>query len=320
MSVGVRLESVIASATLLRDLQRPDGDYPRSGSLVDSLRESLRSSRIDPAEPTVADPVAVPDRLTIGIKLESVSFKYPDTDAWVLRDVDLTIPAGATVAIVGENGAGKTTLVKLLVGFYRPSRGRILLDGLDLHAMALDQWRNRIAAGFQDFVRYELAAHQTIGVGDLPRVGDLDAVREALDRAQASTILDQLPHGLQTRLGLSYPDGVELSGGQWQKLALGRALMREVPLMLVLDEPTSALDPEAEHALFEGYATQARRAAANAGAITVLVSHRFSTVRMADMIIVVRDGTVVEHGPHAALMAAGGLYAELFGIQAAAYR
>jgi ATP-binding cassette subfamily B protein len=224
------------------------------------------------------------------------------------------------VAIVGENGAGKSTLVKLLCGLYRPSHGRILIDGTDLRRLSAEDWRQRIAAGFQDFVRYELSARNTVGLGDLPRIDDDPAVHTALERAHATDVVDQLADGLDTQLGTSYTEGAELSGGQWQKLALGRALMRETPLLLVLDEPTSALDPEAEHHLFERYAAQARQVRESTGAITLFVSHRFSTVRMADLIVVVRDGRIVETGDHHTLIQNGGLYAELFELQAVAYK
>ncbi len=177
-----------------------------------------------------------------------------------------------------------------------------------------------MAAGFRDFARYELLARQSVGVGDLAADFTDPAVLGALDRARSADVVERLADGLDTQLGKSYCDGPELSGGQWQKLALGRAMIRESPLLLVLDEPTSALDPEAEHALFERYAEQARRVGALTGAVTVLVSNRFSTVRMADLIVVIRDGRVAETGSHASLVAAGGPYAELFGIQAAAYR
>jgi ATP-binding cassette, subfamily B, bacterial len=262
-----------------------------------------------------------PGRLREGIVLEGVGFSYPQADAApALRDVNLTLPAGSTVAIVGENGAGKTTLVKLLCGFYRPTTGRILADGLDLARMSADEWRQRIAAGFQDFVRYEFSAQYAVGVGDLPDIDSEPAVRAALDRANATSVIDHLADGLDTQLGKSYADGAELSGGQWQRLALGRALMRQAPLLLVLDEPASALDPEAEHALFERYSEQARRVREATGAVTLFVSHRFSTVRTADVIVVVDNGRVVEIGDHTSLLAADGLYAELFNLQAAAYR
>jgi ATP-binding cassette subfamily B protein len=276
------------------------------------------------AEVSVSEPVAAdaepPRELQRGIELDGVSFSYPGTDVPVLENVSLALPAGATVAIVGENGAGKSTLVKLLCGFYRPSRGRILVDGVDLRRFPLEDWRQRIAAGFQDFARFEFLARQAVGVGDLAQLSSDTAIYRALERAQAQGVVDSLPDGLDTQLGKNYADGAELSGGQWQRLALGRALMRDTPLLLVLDEPTSALDPEAEQALFQRYASQARRVSGTAGGITVMVSHRFSAVRSADLIIVVRDGRVVEAGDHATLAASGGLYAELFTLQAMAYR
>jgi ATP-binding cassette subfamily B protein len=193
------------------------------------------------------------------------------------------------------------------------------LDGRDLSRIPVAEWRERIATGFQDFARFEFLARRTVGVGDLPNLDETAAVVAALDRARAGDIVGRLRDGLDTQLGKSYADGVELSGGQWQKLALGRAMMRELPLLLVLDEPTSALDAEAEAALFERYAEGAKRVGQASGGITVLVSHRFSTVRMADLIVVVADGRVVETGPHAALMRNNGLYAELYNLQASAY-
>jgi ATP-binding cassette, subfamily B, bacterial len=269
---------------------------------------------------TAGEPAPPPDRLEDGIRLEGVRFSYPETDQVVLDVDELHIPAGSTLAIVGENGAGKTTLVKLLCRFYDPDAGRILLDGHDLSELDLAAWRERIASGFQDFARLELLARQTVGVGDLPQVDVEIAVTAALERAHAGDVIDILPDRLGTHLGKTYADGVELSGGQWQKLALGRAMMREQPLVLVLDEPTAALDAMAEHALFERYAEGAKRVAELTGAITVLVSHRFSTVRMADVIVVIDGGRILEHGSHDQLMAAGGLYAELYELQAASYR
>lgn len=261
-----------------------------------------------------------PDRIGNAIEFQRVTFRYPQTDTDILGDVNLRIPAGSTVAIVGDNGAGKTTLVKLLCRFYEPTEGRITVDGVDLATIDVEAWRDRMAAGFQDFARLELAAREGVGVGDLPRRADDDAVRDALERAGADGVVDTLPTGLDTQLGKSFSDGVDLSGGQWQKLALGRAMMRPAPLLLVLDEPTASLDAETEHALFERYASAARRVAAQNGAITLLVSHRFSTVRMADMIVVVNDGRVAEVGSHEELVGVGGLYAELYELQARAYR
>jgi ATP-binding cassette subfamily B protein len=261
----------------------------------------------------------VPERLKDGIRFESVSFSYPGTERKVLENVTMRLPAGTVVAIVGENGAGKTTLVKLLSKFYQPTGGAITLDGTDLARIPTEAWRARMAGAYQDFFRFEFRARQTVGVGDLPRLDDQPAVETAVERAGAGDVVDKLPGGLDTQLGPTWPNGVEVSFGQWQKLALARGFMRDRPLLLVLDEPTSALDAETEHALFERYAEGARRDAGD-GRITVLVSHRFSTVRMADLIVVLNGSQVVEVGSHDELMAKGGHYADMYNIQAAAYR
>jgi ATP-binding cassette subfamily B protein len=261
----------------------------------------------------------VPEQLRQGIAFEGVSFAYPGTTEPVLRDVNLTLPAGAVVAIVGENGAGKTTLVKLLSKFYRPTRGRILVDGVDLDAMPAEEWRSRLAGAYQDFFRFELRAQHTVGVGDVPRLDHEPAVVTAVTRAGADDVVDRLEAGLDTQLGPAWPGGVDVSFGQWQKLALARGFMRDEPLVLVLDEPTAALDAETEHALFERYAAGAREESAR-GRIVILVSHRFSTVRMADLIVVLDGSRVVEVGSHDELMARAGTYADLYGIQATAYR
>jgi ATP-binding cassette, subfamily B, bacterial len=264
----------------------------------------------------------VPARLTQGIQLDHVSFAYPGTERLVLDDVTLTLPAGTVVAIVGENGAGKTTLVKLLAKLYEPSAGRILVDGVDLARMPADQWRERLAGAFQDFFRFEFRARHTVGLGDLPRMDEDPAVVSAVRRAGADDVVGRFAAGLDTQLGPTWPQGIEVSFGQWQKLALARGFMRDHPLLLVLDEPTSALDAETEHALFERFAAAARQGSngtAN-GRITILVSHRFSTVRMADLIVVLDGARVAEVGTHEELMARSGPYSELYGIQAAAYR
>ena len=260
----------------------------------------------------------VPTRLAHGITLEHISFKYPGTDRLVLDDVSLELPAGAVVAIVGENGAGKTTLVKLLAKLYEPTGGHILVDGAPLARMPAPEWRDRLAGAFQDFFRFELRAQHSVGVGDVPRIEDIAGVTEAVERAGATDVVEHLSAGLDTQLGPTWPDGVEVSFGQWQKLALARGFMRDEPLLLALDEPTAALDAETEHALFERYAGAVRRD--GAGRITLLVSHRFSTVRMADLIVVLDGAHVVEAGDHATLMAKSGHYADLYNIQAAAYR
>ncbi|HEX6817493.1 MAG TPA: ABC transporter ATP-binding protein [Ktedonobacterales bacterium] len=265
--------------------------------------------------------VLVPQQLQEGIRFEHVSFAYPGTQRLVLDDVNLTLPAGAVIAVVGENGAGKTTLVKLLAKLYTPTRGRILVDGADLAHMGADDWRTRLAGAFQDFFRFELRARHSIGLGDVPRLEEQQPVVTAVERAGAGDVIARLAAGLETQLGPTWPEGVEVSFGQWQKLALARGFMRDAPLLLVLDEPTAALDAETEHALFERYAEAVRQEAAPAnGRVTVLVSHRFSTVRMADLIVVLDGAHVAEVGTHEELMARHGAYAELYSIQAAAYR
>jgi len=259
-----------------------------------------------------------PGRLARGITFDDVSFRYPGTDRWVLRHLSLTVPAGAVLAIVGDNGAGKTTLVKLLTRMYEPTEGRILIDGVDLGTIDVVAWRERLAAAFQDFTRFELVAQRAVGVGDLAHVDDEPAALTALDRAGGSDVVRALPTQLDTQLGSTWDGGVDLSTGQWQKLALGRALMRPDPLITFFDEPTASLDAPTEHALFQRY-IDAAQAGAQSGAVTVLVSHRFSTVRSADLIVVLDGSTVAEIGGHDELMQAGGLYAELYGLQAKSY-
>jgi len=263
--------------------------------------------------------VPAPDALRDGIRLDSVSFAYPGTTRLALEDISLRLPAGSVVAIVGENGAGKTSLVKLLAKMYEPTSGAIFVDNIPLARMAAQEWRTRLAGAFQDFYRFEFRARDTVGLGDLPRLEDRTAVASAVDRAGANDVVALLASGLETQLGASWPGGVEVSFGQWQKLALARGFMRERPLLLALDEPTAALDAETEHALFERYAAAARDNR-HSGRVTLLVSHRFSTVRMADLIVVLKGARVVEFGPHDKLMANRGHYAELYDIQAAAYR
>lgn len=270
---------------------------------------------------------AVPERLSRGIRLEHVSFAYPGASRKALDDVSLELPAGSVVAIVGENGAGKSTLVKLLCRMYQPDGGRILIDDVDLALIPADQWRLKLGGAFQDFFRFEFQARHSIGLGDVPRLDNEPAVSAAVARAGADDVIARLPNGLATQLGATWPSGVEISFGQWQKLALARGFMRDHPLLLLLDEPTAAIDAETEHALFERYAavSQAGPSAQGGtnphnGRITILVSHRFSTVRMADLIVVLDGARVVEVGTHEELVHKAGTYAELYGIQAAAYK
>jgi ATP-binding cassette subfamily B protein len=259
-----------------------------------------------------------PPVLTRGIEVDAVSFAYPDREVPALSDVSLTLPAGGVIALVGENGSGKSTLIKLLCGFYRPTAGRILIDGQDLAAMPIEAWRARVCAAFQDYANFEFQVHESIGVGELAQLGRKDRVAGALGRAGGAALAELQPGGLDTMLGRKW-GGTELSGGQWQKLALARALFRENPLLVVFDEPTAALDAAAEYEMFARFAAEARSGGA-AGRVTLIVSHRFSTVRMADAIAVIDKGRLKEFGTHMALMAKGGLYAELFELQAKAYR
>jgi ATP-binding cassette subfamily B protein len=272
------------------------------------------------ASVAAAGDLPAPAVLQHGIRVDHVSFAYPGTTRTVLDDVSLLLPAGSVVAIVGENGAGKTTLVKLLTRMYEPTSGSIMLDDTQLARLSAAAWRARLAGAFQDFFRFEFLARQTIGLGDVPRIDDESAVIGAVARAGAGDVVARLTAGLETQLGPTWPGGAELSFGQWQKLALARGFMRPRPLLLILDEPTAALDAETEHGLFERYAAALRADASDSGRITILVSHRFSTVRMADLIVVLDGARLVEVGSHDELMARRGPYSELYGIQAAAYR
>jgi ATP-binding cassette subfamily B protein len=263
--------------------------------------------------------LTAPARIARCIRFDHVTFTYPGSDRPALQDVDLSLPAGSVVAIVGENGAGKSTLIKLLAKLYAPTSGRILIDGVDLARIETAGWRQRLAGAFQDFFRFEFLAGQAIGIGDLPRI-DVDlALATALDRAGARDVVETLSSGLRTQLGPTWQDGVDLSYGQWQKLALARGFMRDEPLVTALDEPTAALDAETEHQLFESYAARASERPTH-GTMTILVSHRFSTVRMADLIVVLDGSRVAEVGTHDELLALGGRYCELYRIQARAYQ
>ena len=310
LAAGARLSAYIGAAVgeigFLRGFWL---DGSRRLAWLEDYAASLQRGADNPA----------PASIQQGIDFEHVFFSYPGTDRLVLEDVNVRLQPGSVVAIVGENGAGKTTLVKLLCRLYQPSSGRILVDGVDLATISPDAWRARLTGAFQDFFRFEFRALNSVGVGDVPRYEDVPAVSSAIGEAGADDVIQDLVRGLETQLGPTWPEGVEISFGQWQKLALARGFMREQPLLLVLDEPTAALDAETEHALFERFASAARQSSA-AGRITILVSHRFSTVRMADFIVVLDGARVVQSGTHEELMATAGQYAQLYGIQAAAYR
>ncbi|MFF2040910.1 ABC transporter ATP-binding protein [Kitasatospora sp. NPDC058170] len=261
---------------------------------------------------------AAPARLTRGIELQGVTFGYPRSDRPVLDGVDLRLAPGTVVGLVGLNGAGKTSLVKLLTGLAEPTSGRILVDGTPLPELAPAQWAARCTAVFQDFTRFQTPVREAVGLGDLPLIDDPPAVRAAIDRAGATALVARLADGLETQLGPVF-EGVELSGGEGQKLAVARGLMRRDPLLFVLDEPTAAIDPAAEHELFQRFAHQVREMVAERGGIAILISHRFSTVRMTDRIVVLDGGSIVEEGSHDELMNASGRYAELYRRQANAY-
>ncbi|MFI7024337.1 ABC transporter ATP-binding protein [Micromonospora sp. NPDC049900] len=280
--------------------------------------EWLRAASAVPDGVSEPSGSAAPTRLDEGIRFEGVGFRYPGATRPVLRDVTFELPAGKTVAIVGENGAGKSTLVKLLYGLYQPTQGRILVDGVALDEVDAAQWRSRTSAMFQDFARLELTLRENVGIGAVQRIDDEESVRRAIDSAGAQRVVDAVEGGLDGYLGTGFTDGQELSGGQWQSLGLARSQMRTEPLLLALDEPAAALDAAAEHAIFVRYAESAQRAQRRGG-ITVFVSHRFSTLQMVDLIVVLQDGTVRESGSHAELLASGGLYAELYLMQARAY-
>ena len=288
----------------------------RTIGTVDNFRW-LRSYAAEQRESMGEHPA--PKRLDLGLKVRSVSFTYPGADKPALHDVNLTIPAGSTVAFVGENGAGKSTMINLLARFYEPTHGSIRVDSTDLADIEQSQWRQTCSAGFQDFVKYEFTAGEAIGLGDLPNLTNPDAIAAAADRGDATKLIGALPNGLDSQLGRKFTGGIDLSGGQWQRLALSRSFMRASPLLLMLDEPTAAIDPGSEHELFERIAA-ASNTRGKDGAITILVSHRFSTVRMADLIFVFEQGQVTEIGSHKELMRLRGHYAELFNLQAKAYR
>ncbi len=257
--------------------------------------------------------LTVPRSRAQEIEFRDVSFRYPGSDKWVLRGISLKLRPGEKMALVGENGAGKSTLIKLLMRLYDPTEGSILYGGVDLRDLDARDLRDRIGVLFQDFVRYQWTARENIGVGWLPALDDVARIERAVDEGGARSVVDQLPQKLETMLGGWFEEGHELSGGQWQKIALARAFIRDSEV-LVLDEPTAALDAEAEHELF----IRLRQLAADRTAI--LISHRFSTVRLADRIAVIRDGRVEELGTHAELVERDGRYAHLFKLQAAGYQ
>ena len=306
MFLAIFRQSQASIRTLLDSLNR----LYESNLFLDNLMDYLRLEPLLLAPPN-ALPAPAPIRQ--GIEFRGVCFRYPGSDGDVLRDINLHIRPGERIALVGLNGAGKTTLIKLLTRLYDPTAGQILLDGVDLREYDLTSLHQRFGVIFQDFVRYQFTVRENIGFGQVDELDDLARIRDAADRGGASPLIETMPHGYETMLGRRWAKGQELSGGQWQKIALARAFMREAEV-LVLDEPTSALDAEAEYEVFRRFGELME------GRIAVLISHRFSTVRMADRIVVLSAGKITELGSHAELIARDGAYARLFNLQAEGYR
>lgn len=303
------------------------GAFARSRSLIETLFSSLNNIaeqalyikdlfdffETEPSIVSVPNALPAPRPIRSGFEFRDVSFAYAGSERQVLRRVSFRFDAGERIALIGENGAGKTTLVKLLARLYEPSGGAILLDGIDLREYDVDSLRGEIGVIFQDYMRYDMLVRENIGFGRIEELADQARVESAARKSLADPMIAQFKNGYQQMLGRRFENGVDLSAGQWQKVALGRAYMRDAQV-LILDEPTASLDARAEYEVFLRFADLTR------GRMAVLISHRFSTVRMADRILVLADGELVEQGTHQQLMALGGRYAELFELQAAGYR
>ncbi|MCB0713931.1 MAG: ABC transporter ATP-binding protein [Ignavibacteriae bacterium] len=310
MQARSRMSQILADASRIQE-----------GSLY--LKDLFDFFEVEPTITSLPNAVEVPVPLEGGFVFENVGFKYPGSDRWAVRNVSFTLKPGERIAFVGENGAGKTTLTKLIARLYDPTEGRILLDGRDLREYDLSSLRRAIGVIFQDFVKYELQFNENIGVGDIEQMGQHldreegemipDEMMTAADKSLASDLLERFPKGWNQMLGRRFDGGVNLSGGEWQKIALARAYLRETQI-LILDEPTAALDARAEYQVFLRFSELVK------GRMAIIISHRFSTVRMADRIVVLRDGMVEEEGTHSELVESGGLYSELFLMQAEGYR
>ncbi|MGW7683110.1 ABC transporter ATP-binding protein [Kribbella sp. NPDC054772] len=321
---SVSVQSLVVAIGVLQGLQSVSSSFAGAiGSITKVGRNCARflwlRDYADEATAAQTGRKTPPDRLSDGIRIEGLSFRYGESSRDSLTDITVDLPAGSVVALVGENGAGKSTLVKILAGLYRPIQGRALVDGCDLADLDLISWRSRMSGAFQDHARFELVAQRSIGSGDLAVLDDRERVQRALQDAAAEDLLAALPAGLDTQLGTTWPGGVDLSGGQWQRIAIARGMLRRSPLLLILDEPTAALDAATEHALFERYTAAGREAGRNGG-VTLLVTHRFSTVAAADLVVVLDRGRVIEVGSHTELLANQGHYAELYELQARGYR
>ncbi|MGI8961594.1 MAG: ABC transporter ATP-binding protein [Bryobacteraceae bacterium] len=309
------------------DLTFLAGSFARSRSLIEGVLSSFSSIseeamylddlfaffRMEPSIRSKPGALPAPRPIKSGLEFRKVSFQYPGAERDALHDVSFRLNPGQRIALIGENGAGKTTITKLIARLYDPTEGEILLDGIDLREYDLDDWRGEVGVIFQDYMRYHMLLWENIGVGRVDLFDDRERIERAARLSLASDVAAGLEHGLDQMLGRRFNDGVDLSGGEWQKVALARAYMRDAQL-LILDEPTATLDARAEHRVFERFAELTR------DKIAVLISHRFSTVRMADRILVLHDGEVLERGTHEQLLALRGQYAELFELQAAGYR
>ncbi|MFN8074872.1 MAG: ABC transporter ATP-binding protein [Kineosporiaceae bacterium] len=310
LQVSSTLAGVAAGLRRLADLREP---------MVIDLREAPLAPAEGPAPARPARRRNVPERLSRGIVLDHVGFLYPGSSVPALHDVTLRLPPGSSVALVGENGSGKSTLISLLTGLRLPTSGRLLIDGIDLADVDAPAWQARTATLFQDAAHLEFTVQDSVGVGEVADADDPDAVAAAFARARADGVLEQLPDGLATLLGRGYGEGRELSGGQWQSVGLARTLMRTEPLLLCLDEPAAALDTSAEDRMYDAYAHAARDFARSSGGVTLFVTHRLATVALADLVVVLERGQVVEVGTHAELLTLGGRYAQLFRMQARGY-
>lgn len=277
------------------------------------LTDLLAFFEIEPTVKSKPDGVKAPQPIQRGFEFRNVSFTYPGTERTVLSNFNMKLEPGERIALIGENGQGKTTVVKLITRLYDPTEGEILLDGVDLRDYSLEDLHQQIGVIFQDFMRFEMTARENIAVGRVERQYDMKEIAQAAHKSLADTVVAKLSGGYEQVLGRRFEGGVELSGGEWQKIALARAYLRDAQL-LILDEPTAALDARSELEVFERFAELTQ------GKMALLISHRFSTVRMADRIVVLSGGRLIEEGNHSALMAQGGLYAEMFEMQAASYR
>ena len=313
LTIGT-LTFLAGSFNRLRDLtQKILSDFSTIAQQALYLQDLFDFFNIQPLIHSPQAPRSLPEKITQGFVFENVSFKYPNTNKWAVKNISFTLKAGEKLALVGENGAGKTTLIKLLTRLYDPTEGRILLDGHDLKEYDLGQLRQLIGVIFQDYVKFQLNVSENIAIGKIDEKEEQPKIVHAAEQSLADKVIEKLPDGYDQMLGRRFANGVELSGGEWQKVALGRAYMRDAQL-IVLDEPTSALDARAEFEVFQRFAELTR------GKSAVLISHRFSTVRMADRIMVLKQGQQVEIGSHEELLANDGYYAELFNLQAKGYR